>query len=531
MVPQTHPLGDAAKGINPGGSPAMQGSGAARPQERYHLWQGSANRMAKPVVFIPGLPGSHLLDEVSRKRLFLDVPDSFDSPNLERLRGPDILNSSDGVTAGAPVGEIEVTGALGQVLAFFVDLKRAASFYDLLRPLYSPGDFADHSVRFGWDWRRPVWDPITQDALARAILVLRARLGPVVVVAHSTGGLVLRHLLEDDTQPLHDPVLAAIDHIIAFGVPWAGTLKSFETLTGQRGLSGLLTPSAAREVLGRSWAAFDLLPPDPAEIAAPPLVVEITPAGRVAVSPLLDRRWLPAGDEAQDLRTAMGQRADGTLAGLGQPAAAIHYDGPPIGLTNVVGWGFETTLLATLTPVGEGVEVGFVSDAAKAGLDPTDDGDGTVPRRSAAWLEGPEVSTFHVPIGRGVGGVQQHITLWGNAGGRNLLRHHVAGTPMEPFVYATVDRSDGVSGGDRVQVRCAANDSHGALLDGASARFTDPATGEQSFDPGLDGRLLLEIPRQDLRPVSNQLRRLEIEISWRQGAAVRRRRFGFFVAR
>jgi len=488
--------------------------------------------MAKPVVFIPGLPGSDLRDEESGRRVFLEVPESFRLPLRERLKGPDILNLSDGVVPGVPVAEIKISGAFGSVLAFFTDLKRAASLYDILRPLYAAGTFSDQCTPFGWDWRRPVWDEGTQDDLAAAILALRARHGPVVVIAHSTGGLVLRHLLEDDSHAQHAEVLAAIDHVLAFGVPWAGTLKSFESLAGKSGLNGLLSPAEAREVLGRSWAAFDLLPPErePEDDDLPTLAVLLENGGRIPVSPLVDRRWLPGGNAFQALRIAMCQRADGTLAALGRPDAHLDLEEGLFPITNVVGWGYETTLLATLTPNGNRVDVGFLTDPVAAGLDPTDDGDNTVPRRSAAWLEGPGVTTFHLPIGRGSGGVQKHITLWSNPGGRNLLAHVVGGAPLEPLVYARVDRSDGVSGGPTVKVRCAANGPDGRLLDEATLRLTDPKSAPRAFDPALEGRLLVEVPRSDLRRVANQLRRLEVEISWREGAASQSRRFGFFVA-
>lgn len=490
--------------------------------------------MAKSVVFIPGLPGSDLRDEDSGRRVFLEVPESFHPPLLERLKGPDILNLGDGIVAGPPVPEIKISGTFGSVLAFFADLKRAASLYDILRPLYPAGTFVDRCTPFGWDWRRPVWDEGTQEDLARAILDLHAKHGPVVVIAHSTGGLVLRHLLEDDSHPQHAEVLAAIDHVLAFGVPWAGTLKSFESLSGKRGLNGLLSPSEAREVLGRSWAAFDLLPPEPEPgpggDALPALVVLLENGQRIPVSPLVDRRWLPGGNAFQALRVAMCRRADGTLAALGTPEPFLDLDEGLFPITNVVGWGFETTLLATFTPSAPRVEVEFLSDPAAAGLDPTDDGDNTVPRRSAAWLKGPDVRTFHLPIGRGSGGVQKHITLWNNPGGRNLLAHVVGGASLEPLVYARVDRSDGVSGGETVRVRCAANGADGHLLDDATLRLTDPASTPKPFDPALDGRLLIEVPRSDLRRVSNQLRRLEVEIRWREASATESRRFGFFVA-
>jgi len=469
--------------------------------------------MAKPTLYIPGLPGSDLLR--GGRKVFLRVPESFEQPALGLLRGPDDLTAVDPVTAGLPVAEIRGSGIFS-ILAFFTDLKRAESLYDILRDYYPAGEFIDRCRRFGWDWRRPVWDLRTRDAFSTALIEHRQRHGKVVIIAHSTGGLVLRHLLEDATNPRRDEVLDAIDRIIAFGVPWAGLLKTFKTISGQEGLAPLLGPAEAQEVLARSWASFDLMPPPPAA-SAPSLPALVTRNGQ-HTSPLADRAWHPP---AGALRDAMVLRSDETLTNWGSRSPVIDDGGRQIPITNVVGWGFDTTTSAELS-AGGGVD-----------FRESDDGDNTVPRASAAWLSSPNVETFHVPIGRGDGRrAYKHIVLWGNDGGRSLLAHHVNGEALEAFVYATVDFSDVGDGGPEVRVRYVALAADGSPLASPSVSFRTPsARPRELFAGNLAGRHTSVIPRSSLRTVSASLRRLELDVEWQEGGQPRNKTFGFFVAR
>ena len=66
-----------------------------------------------------------------------------------------------------------------------------------------------------------------------------------------------------------------------------------------------------------------------------------------------------------------------------------------------------------------------------------------MPFRSASWLRGDGVTRYHLPVGFHNGATKfPHSSLWRNPGGRNLLRHCLAGKTLKPFAYAAVDESD-----------------------------------------------------------------------------------------
>ena len=54
--------------------------------------------MRTPIIYIPGLPGSHLHDTDTGKRIFLTL--TLKSP---RLQGPEDLTAADPVRAGNPI--------------------------------------------------------------------------------------------------------------------------------------------------------------------------------------------------------------------------------------------------------------------------------------------------------------------------------------------------------------------------------------------------------------------------------------------
>lgn len=84
--------------------------------------------------------------------------------------------------------------------------KQAQSLYDVLREYgYTAAD-GSLLAPLGWDWRKALDDATVQADLAGAIERLAQQHGrKVVVIIHSTGGLVLRALLE--AKPRSDPRL------------------------------------------------------------------------------------------------------------------------------------------------------------------------------------------------------------------------------------------------------------------------------------------------------------------------------------
>ena len=478
--------------------------------------------MPKPALFIPGYPGTHILERDTGKKVFLNIPGLLHPASkkriLKQLEAPDDLTAVDPLVAGEPIRKLAK-------FLFFDLAKQADSLYGILNTI------GVQPARFGWDWRRPIFDAGMQTRLKQAIEdeAQRAQ-APVTIIAHSTGGLVARYLLESHKNDA--AFLGLVERVIGFGVPWAGTLKSLLFLTGTNGFGPFLTKSETKRVVSLSWAAFDLLPPDPDRTVMEdnqgrPLRLAVDGAGR-QVTPLLKRGWF-----ATDLASQMDMRADAADSTLGQRTPTFSLGVHSIPVTNVVGWGAETAVRAVMTGPPDQLDVTFVIEE---GDDLQGGGDATVPRVSASWLRGADVNTYHVPVGRDHGGkTHPHSTLWRNPGGRNLLRHLLGGLPLTPFVYGAVDAEDALrTSVPNVRVRLVALDSEGNPLSDATVRVTDlqgGPTGASDFPASGEGRHLIVVPRNRIRPAGPQHRRFTLEFAWQEQGQTKSLQRSYFVTR
>lgn len=426
----------------------------------------------KPLVFVPGLPGTKLLDRASGRELFPNLFGLISAERdllLARLRGPDDPDADDGVVAGDPIDAV-------LPLLPFLDLdgllKHAASLYGILRGLgygIAGGSFGDRFRPVGWDWRRPVDQKGTLDRLRQAIVELHDALGErVTVLCHSTGGLVLRSLFAAE------PALAArVERVLALGVPWAGTLDPLPLLSGQSGW-GPLSADETRRALDRSWAAFDLLPPDPAKTDMSDVDLFRDAAGRPS-SPLVDTSWIRDDGELQ----AAKDRAASSDARLGRRPRELDLG---VEVVDIAGWAMDTLTRGSLDAQG------------RLRFQHSPEGDGTIPRASAAWPRGPALRTFLVPIGHYPNDLigRKHIVLWENPPVRDLLATFLAGRPQPPYVYAAVDGDDAVAV-DKQQIRVyiVALDAAGNPLPGAFATAAGSST-EYGFGPDGLGMMLLD---------------------------------------
>lgn len=451
----------------------------------------------KPVVFVPGLPGSELLDATTGERLFLNlgalVSKTARAALLPRLAGPDDLTQPDGVVAGLPIEDVFD-------LPLFDLGKQSQSLYDILRRLGYRGfrpPFGSHFRAVGWDWRLPVDHADVLRALAGAIDELHAGTGErVVPIIHSTGGLVLRALVESRPE-----LVDKIDRVLSLGVPWAGTLKSFRFLSGKAGFFPL-TKAETQHTYGRAWAAYDLLPPDPAKTPdTPPLFFD----GAQASSPLVARGWIPAGPDRQPM-VARAQRSDQTF---GRRSRRLEPGGRALAITTVAGWGIATD-----------TKVRFQNGNLQ--FETTPEGDGTIPFASASWLDG--VTSLFVPLGFYPKDnlPEQHSALWKAPPVQELLAEVLTGAAHRDFAFAAVDGDDANNRRDTVRVRAVALAANGDPLPDARMRLSG-LTGAAPPPIALrsDGRGEVRVARNAMTVVQvggARFLRFQLTLEWTGGA-------------
>jgi|GEM_PF-1241030 len=472
----------------------------------------------KPVVFVPGFPASELRQKSKNRTIFppalKDLTDKEKKKKIIRLlSGPD--DPPGDIVTGEPI-----RGVLGVA-------KQAQSLYDLLRDYGYTTQDGSLLAPVGWDWRKAVDDVTVQADLAGAIERLAQQHGrKVVVIIHSTGGLVLRALLEARPQ-----LASKIEQILAFGVPWAGTLKAVRFL-GKGEAFGLiffgkkligLNASEVREVMTRCQAGYDLFPPDPLKtgLQGPDgknldLFVNTS---QKQIGPLVETSWIPSGP-AKDFMREMAAKADQRL---GKRTSAIELpDGfpmPPI--TNVVGWGAATETRCVLTANGT---LEFQPD--------TKDGDGTVAMASAGWLRGPGVRTFFLPIGLFANFIipERHPRIWDPPPVREIFNQVLKDTEPVPFVCGAIDGDEAVDPTVSFTVRLVASDTEGKPLPNAKATFTTlPGKPTVSFGPNAVRKEVV-LKRSGLKSnVGSNLFRFRADVFWGTGGIEERREVPLLV--
>lgn len=454
-----------------------------------------------PVVYVPGLPASTLYDRWADRRIFFRPTDAakraWKRAYLERLCGPDDPDLDDGVVAGPPIGA--VFKAEAPLLDVTVG-KQAASLYAILRELgYEP--FSDDLRPVGWDWRRPVDHRRAQDHLEAAIVDLSGRHGgPVTLIAHATGGLVVRSLLENRPE-----VADHLSDLVFFGVPWAGALQPLVFLDRRRDYPPF-GKKELRRIVCNSWAVYDTLPPDPetTDLTDDEGSLEFFTIDGEATTPLLHLGWVDDED-----REAARHRAARSHERFGSRKRRLDLGDRAVRIWNIVGWGYSTPVTCTVDDEGE-LLFG----------DPSRDGDGSVPRRSAAWLEGDDVRLLYLPIGDFA--AEKHSTLWKNKAGRRLLTQILEDPDGRVTnVHAAVDHEEAMGDPATIHVRFVAQNERGEPLDDAHAQILD-RDDRHPFDDG--GKLTLAVHRQRWLQVRSDIRQIRAALRWKEGSRQREKK-------
>lgn len=456
----------------------------------------------KPVVYIPGFPASELFQQSTGRTVFPpSLADLLSSTKKQRLVA--LLTRPDpqrDIIAGPPIRRVTAIA------------KQAESLYDILRLRFGYTIDGGNNFRaVGWDWRFGIDDGVVQTAIAAAINQMSASAGSrVVVILHSTGGLVFRRALESQPQ-----LAQHIDHILAFGVPWAGNLKALRYLTHGDAIGPFFAKLSApqtRTVMRTAQAAYDLCPPDPVQTAlvdasGTPLDL-VTDSRGAQIGPMVTTTWIPAGDPDMHAKAALAHQRLGARTNqitLGGPAT------PPI--TNIAGWGIPTEVRAVVDASG-GVTYNPLRRNRPVGDE--QDGDGTVALKSATWLTGPTVRTFVVPIGvyPTAGIPNAHPRIWDSPPLEQTFREVLLPTAAEPWVWAAADGDQALDRNSPVTIRLVAQDVNGAPLPNARATLrlgTRPTT--VAFGPS--GRTEVVVRRGAMRAnVANDLFRFTIDVEW-----------------
>jgi pimeloyl-ACP methyl ester carboxylesterase len=379
----------------------------------------------KPVIFIPGFPASELREKNGGSIVFPPTLPTLLNPAKKAALIQKLITVPGDLVAGPPIRDV-----LGIA-------KQAQSLYDILSGKfhYDTSALSDEFEAIGWDWRLGIGDQSTIDALARAVSHLSTGGRKLVAIIHSTGGLVFRAFLE--ARP---DLLGRFEQVLAFGVPWCGTLEALYAATKGRSQGFLFAKITAPEgatIVSHAQAAYDLFPTDPS--------TNLFSANGVPTTPHADQSWIPSDYMRRLSATAHG-------------AFPRRFDDLPV--TNVCGWGAPTWPTCTLV----GGNLTFVSPEKDAG-------DGTAPFVSTSWLRGANVRSMLLPIGAYATAniPYHHSRIWDSPPVLQLFEEVLNDAQRAPFLCAAADGDHYIDYNADVDVRLSAVGPSGGPLPGLTA--------------------------------------------------------------
>lgn len=431
----------------------------------------------KPVLFIPGFPASELHDGASGQTVFPpSLTTLLDSAKKHKFID-EVIDVPGALIAGPPI-----TTILGIA-------KQAQSLYDIVGGHFgydssgvNPREFAP----IGWDWRQSISSAGLQRDIRDVLdLVSPNKSRNVVAIVHSTGGLVFRAFLEANPS-----YARCFEQVLAFGVPWCGTLASLHAITEGESVMKLISAKESAWMISHAQAAYDLLPSDPS--------TNLFVANGHPTTPIADRSWIPANAAYMRMLAA---KAHGQFV--------RRFNTLPV--TNVCGWGATTLERCTMTN-------GSLSfRAAKSKL-----GDGTVPLVSSEWLNGSDVRSLYLPIGAYATNFipRVHSQIWDSPPVLQLLDEVLTDRPRVPFICAAADGDDYIDYSSDVRLRLSAMAADGSPLPNCVANVS--LSGGNTQVPMQNVRAEVLIRRANIHHnIDPDLYRFTVDFRWEGGHAQR----------
>ncbi|HEX5085396.1 MAG TPA: hypothetical protein VFY40_25445 [Blastocatellia bacterium] len=209
----------------------------------------AARQGKPPVIFIPGILGSYLVNRRTGETVWPDLRVDSDAIALP-ISSPVLAQNTDDVVATEVVEDAKVSALIPEIAIYRPMLEALERYGGYQRGRFDappPGGDCDTIYLFAYDWRRDVVE--SARALGCMIEELKLKLGrPDLrfdIVAHSMGGLVARYYAMYGERDVLDAPVACPDwsgarnmnRIIMIATPNAGSINALRVLL--RGFSAL----------------------------------------------------------------------------------------------------------------------------------------------------------------------------------------------------------------------------------------------------------------------------------------------------
>jgi pimeloyl-ACP methyl ester carboxylesterase len=211
--------------------------------------------VSKPcIILVPGLYGSEFIEEATGKRRFHSLTEALFGRTSLSAKG-DLLEipGTRQLVAGGLLNDVPIIPGI-----FSIDVYGSSLAF--LKSEFEP---RSQVMEFAYDWRADIHEAVCR--LAAVIKELKNRgSGPIALVGHSLGGMIISYYLRYGEQAIHNAVeswegAGAVRSAVLSAVPFRGAALAFRVLqTGSRmGISRL--PLSA-ESLGSMSSIFQLMP-------------------------------------------------------------------------------------------------------------------------------------------------------------------------------------------------------------------------------------------------------------------------------